>query len=152
MRLTPRPYSYQDDPAVPEFPQNHPLIVFDGVCILCSRFARFVIEHDPHARFRFATAQGPLGQALYAHLDLSTTEFETNIVIIDGVAWGELDAFAQVMAQMRAPWHWFRVLRFVPEPLSGWLYRRIALNRYRLFGKTEVCMVPPPDWQDRFIG
>ena len=130
---------------------DHPLIVFDGVCILCSRFARFVIEHDPDAIFRFTTAQGALGQSLFRRYGLSTTEFETNIVIADGEAWGELDAFAQVMARLHRPWRWLRIVRWLPEPLSGWLYRRIALNRYRLFGKTETCMVPPADWRDRFI-
>jgi len=130
---------------------NAPLIVFDGVCVLCSRFARFVIEHDREGVFRFATAQGPTGQDLFRYYDLDTTEFETNIVIVDGQTWGELDAFAQVMAKLPRPWCWLRVVRFIPEPLSGWLYRRIALNRYRLFGKTESCMVPPSNWQDRFI-
>ncbi len=135
----------------PELP-DHPLIVFDGVCVLCSRFARFVIEHDRDRAFRFATAQGPLGQNLFRHYGLDTTEFETNIVIIGGEAWGELDAFAQVMARLPRPWRWLRVAGWIPEPLSGWLYRRIAKNRYRLFGKTDSCMVPPENWRDRFIG
>jgi len=135
---------------LPELPDT-PLIVFDGVCVLCSRFARFVIEHDTEKMFRLTTAQGPIGQALYRHYGLNTTEFETNIVIADGEAWGELDAFAQVMARLPRPWRWLRILRWIPDPLSGWMYRRIALNRYSLFGKTETCMVPPKDWQDRFI-
>jgi predicted DCC family thiol-disulfide oxidoreductase YuxK len=136
--------------APPPLP-DEPLIVFDGVCVLCSRFARFVIEHDTDGVFRFTTAQGELGQALFRHYGLSTTEFETNIVIADRQAWGELDAFAQVMARLPQPWRWLRLVRWIPEPLSGWLYRRIALNRYRLFGKTDTCMVPPADWRDRFI-
>lgn len=145
MKLTPA-----GDAPLPDIPEQ-PLIVFDGVCVLCSRFARFVIEHDPERVFRFATAQGDLGQALYRYYGLSTTEFATNIVIMDGVGWGALDAFAQAVSRLQKPWRWLRILRFIPDPLSGWLYRRIALNRYRLFGKTERCMIPPPDWQDRFI-
>ena len=135
---------------LPNLPDG-PLIVFDGVCVLCSRFARFVIEHDPDRTFYFTTAQGELGQALYRYFDLDTTDFETNIVIVDGNAWGELDAFAHAMARLPRPYRWLKVVRWIPEPLSGWLYRRIARNRYQLFGKTETCMIPPTDWQDRFI-
>jgi len=146
MKLT----AESDAPPPPDFPKQ-PLIVFDGVCVLCSRFARFVIEHDTEAVFRLTTAQGELGQMLYRHYGLDTSEFETNIVIVHGEAWGELDAFAQVMAHLQPPWRWLRIFRFIPEPLSGWLYRRIARNRYRLFGKTETCLVPPANWRDRFI-
>ena len=135
---------------LPELP-DQPLIVFDGVCVLCSRFARFVIERDAERVFRFTTAQGASGQALFRHYGLNTIDFETNIVIVGGQAFGELDAVAAVMAQLPRPWRWLTFMKLIPEPLSGWLYRRVALNRYRLFGKTEQCMVPPADWQDRFI-
>lgn len=135
---------------MPEFP-DQPLIVFDGVCVLCNRFARFVIERDAERVFRFTTAQGELGQALFRHYGLNTTDFETNIAIVDGQAFGELDAVAAVMARLPRPWRWLKFMKLIPEPLSGWLYRRVALNRYRLFGKTEECMVPPTNWQDRFI-
>ena len=135
---------------LPELP-DQPLIVFDGVCVLCSRFARFVVERDAERVFRFTTAQGALGQALFRHYGLNTIDFETNIVIVGGQAFGELDAVAAVMAQLPRPWRWLTLMKLIPEPLSGWLYRRVALNRYRLFGKTEQCMVPPVDWRDRFI-
>ena len=152
MKLSERPYSYRGDPAVPDFDDSHPLIVFDGVCVLCSGFARFVIRRDDAARFRFATAQSPLGQALYRHYGLDPTDYETNIVIADGVAWGELDAAATVFARLAWPWRWLRAMRWIPEPLAGWLYRRVARNRYRLFGRRETCLVPPPDWRERFLG
>ena len=103
MKLSDRAYSYRDDPVVPDFPDD-PLIVFDGVCVLCSRFARFVIEHDPDGLFCLTTAQSGVGQALYRHYGLDPIEYETNIVIADGVAWGALDAAAQVMARLGRPW------------------------------------------------
>lgn len=151
MRLSRTAYSYRDDPAVPDFPDHHPLIVFDGVCVLCSGFARFVIRRDPEAVFRLTTAQSALGEALYRHYGLDPTEYETNIVIADGVAYGELHSAAQVLARLPAPWRWLRVMGWIPDPVGGWLYRRVALNRYRLFGKTDTCMIPPPAWQERFI-
>lgn len=149
--LTREPFSFRDDPSVPAFPDDHPLIVFDGVCVLCSGFARFVLKRDTRETFLFATAQGPLGQALYRHYGLDTVDFETNLVVIDGRAYGKLDAFSAAMGVLPAPWRMLRVLRVFPRHLSDKIYDLIARNRYRLFGRTDTCMMPPPRWKKRFI-
>ena len=146
------PHSYRADPAVPSFPDDRPLLVFDGVCVLCSGFAKFVLRHDKGQRFRFATAQGPIGQALFRHYGLDTVDYETNLVLIGGLAYGKLDAFAAVMGEIGAPWSLLRAVRVLPRGPSDWLYDRIATNRYRLFGRTETCILPPPQWRERFLG
>ncbi|MBH1973590.1 MAG: DUF393 domain-containing protein, partial [Rhodobacteraceae bacterium] len=76
------------------------LIVFDGECVFCSAFFRFMLKHDRREIFHFATAQSPLGQALYAALNLPLTEFETNLVITHGQIHQRLDAFAAAMAEL----------------------------------------------------
>ena len=81
-----RPYSYREDPAVPKFPDDNPIIIFDGHCILCSHWAQFVIRHDKSATFKLLAAQTPLGEALYQHYGLRTDDYETNILIADGEA------------------------------------------------------------------
>jgi predicted DCC family thiol-disulfide oxidoreductase YuxK len=144
-------YSYRTDPAVPAFPDDKALVVFDGVCVLCSGFARFILKRDRNFAFRLATAQSPLGQALYRHYGLDPDAFETNLVLADGRAWAKLDTVAVVGERLGGPWRALRVLRFVPRSLGGWLYDRVARNRYRWFGRTEHCMLPPPEWRDRFI-
>jgi predicted DCC family thiol-disulfide oxidoreductase YuxK len=63
-------YSYRSDPSVPSFPDEKPIIIFDGKCVMCSAFARFVIRHDGRRRFRLLAAQTPIGAALYAHFGL----------------------------------------------------------------------------------
>src|SRR5688500_1824381 len=83
-------YSYHGDPAVPAFPDDKALVVFDGVCVLCSGFARFILKRDRDFAFRLATAQSPLGQALFRHYGLDAREFETNLVLADGLAYGKL--------------------------------------------------------------
>jgi predicted DCC family thiol-disulfide oxidoreductase YuxK len=145
-------YSYRADASVPAFPDDRPLIVFDGVCVLCSGFAKFVLRRDRRGRFRFATAQGPLGQALFRHYGLDAIDYETNLVLVDGRAFGKLDAFSVVMGELGLPWCLLCVVRVLPRRLSDWLYDRIATNRYRLFGRTESCMLPPPQWRERFLG
>ena len=76
---------------------HDPLIVFDGICVLCSSFAQFVVRFDRAGKFRFATAQSPLGEALYNRYGLRTDIYETNIVIIDGVAYQRLDSLIAVL-------------------------------------------------------
>lgn len=145
------PYSWRTDPAVPAFPDDRPLIVFDGVCILCTGFARFVIRRDRRHVFRFTTAQSPLGQGLYRHFGLSPVAFETNLVLAEGRLHVKLGAFAAVIRGLGWPWRALGVIGLLPRRPGDWLYERIARNRYRLFGRTEDCMLPPPDWRDRFL-
>jgi predicted DCC family thiol-disulfide oxidoreductase YuxK len=145
------PYSYRSDPAVPSFPDDKALVVFDGVCVLCSGFARFILKRDRAFAFRLTTAQSPLGQALFRHYGLDTEEFETNLVLADSVPHAKLDSVVVAGERLGGPWRALSLLRLLPRPLADWLYDRIARNRYALFGRTERCMIPPPEWRDRFI-
>jgi len=146
-------FSWRSDPTIPPFSDEHPLIVFDGVCVLCSRFARFVARRDRASRFKFVAAQSPLGQALMRHYNLDTVDLETNLLIADGRASAKLEAVAGVLEHLGEPWRLAArfMLRF-PRPLRDWLYDRVARNRYRLFGRYDACVVPGPEWRERMLG
>ena len=128
-----------------------PVIVFDGVCVLCSAFMRFVLRHDRAQQFRFVVAQSPLGQALYQRFGLNPVVFESNLVLMNDQLHTELAAVAAVMRALPWPWRLLSAARWLPVPLSGWLYRAIADNRYRLFGRTEQCLMPTPALRQRFV-
>lgn len=81
------PFSYRRDPAVPEFADDRPIIIFDGYCVLCSRWANFVLRQDRAATFRLLPAQSALASALYVHFGLDPENYETNILVADGRAW-----------------------------------------------------------------
>lgn len=127
------------------------VVLFDGVCKLCNGWAKFLIQHDRHHRVRLATVQSPEGQALLAWAGLPVDAFDTMAVIRDRHYWVRSEAFFEVTAQLPAAWPMLRLLRIVPRWLRDWAYDRIALNRYRLFGKHEVCLLPTPDHQRRFL-
>jgi predicted DCC family thiol-disulfide oxidoreductase YuxK len=146
------PHGYRDDPAVPGFDDLQPLLVFDGVCNLCSGFVRFVLRRDRAGRFRFAAAQSPLGQALYRHYGLDAREFATNLLIADGRLHARMASFAAVMARLPWPWRALAVAGLLPRPLGDRLYDLVARNRYRWFGRTDQCMVPDAAVRARFIG
>ena len=145
-------YSYRDDPGVPAFPDDRPLIVFDGHCGFCSGWARFVLKHDRRGRFRLLTAQSPLGQALYRHFGLETRDYETNILIDGGRAYFKSEASIRMAEGMGLPWSLAGVARVLPSSLRDALYGVVARNRLRIAGRTEACMVPTPDQAGRFLG
>ena len=145
------PYSYRADPKVPPFPDDKALVVFDGVCVLCSGFVQFILKRDGAFAFRLTTAQSPLGQALFRHYGLQTETLETNLVLIDGRPYAKLDTVAAVGERLGWPWRALSLLRLLPRSLADWLYDRIAANRYALFGRNERCMIPSPQWRERFI-
>lgn len=145
-------YSYRDDALVPVFADDRPLIVFDGVCVLCSGFARFVARHDRAGQFRFTAAQSALGQALFRHYGLDTVNYETNLLVAEGRVFGKLAAVRGIMWRLGGAWRLCSLTALLPARLGNWLYDRVALNRYRLFGQSETCMVPDASWRDRVIG
>ena len=136
-------------PMPPNLPPD--LIVFDGECVLCSGFDRFICKHDHRQRFAFATAQSPVGQQLYHALGLPTADFETNLVIINGTTYQRLDAFAAAMRALGGLWHLPALLRLLPGVIKDFAYHRIARNRYRIFGRYSTCMVPTPAERARFV-
>jgi predicted DCC family thiol-disulfide oxidoreductase YuxK len=144
-------YSYRSDPNVPSFPDDKPLIVFDGYCGLCSRLARFVLTHDHSARFRLMPAQTALGDALYWHYGLDSSFYETFILLRDGRAYFVSDAAIELLRSFAFPWSLMPALRIVPKLIRDWVYLRVAHNRMRFFGRTEACYLPSPDTASRFI-
>ena len=136
----------------PSLDARHPLIVFDGACVLCSGFARMVVSLDRQDRFRFATAQSSFGEALFRQHGLRTDSYETNLVIIDGVAFMRLESLVAVMSELGWPWRTARLLLLLPRPLRNWLYGRVARNRYALFGRKESCEIPTAELNGRLVG
>jgi predicted DCC family thiol-disulfide oxidoreductase YuxK len=144
-------WSWRDDPAVPPFPDEHPLIVFDGECVLCSANARFVLKRDRRRRFRLTAAQSPLGQALYRHLGLSTTDYETMLLIENGRVRRNSDGVLAIAEGLGWPWRAAGMARILPAPLRDRLYRLVARHRYKLFSKRRTCWVPTPKHRDRVL-
>ena len=145
-------YSYRADAAVPAFPDDKPIIVFDGKCVLCSRWARFVMRHDRDKRFRLLAAQTPLGAALYEHYGLDPVDYETNVLLEDGRAFLKSEGTIRMFERLGFPWSLMTVFRVVPRALRDKLYNVVARNRLDWFGRCEICFVPEPGDADRFLG
>jgi predicted DCC family thiol-disulfide oxidoreductase YuxK len=128
-----------------------PVIVFDGVCYLCTGFAKFVIRHDRNGRFLFLPAQSPRGEVLYRRLGLKTDDWDSNLLILERRVYTEFDAFIEIARRFGGAWRLTPILYLLPRPLRDWLYNRIARNRYDWFGKRDACFVPTPELRSRFL-
>lgn len=144
-------YSYRRDAGVPSFPDDHPIIVFDGVCALCSAWARHILRYDRAQRFKLLAAQSVLGRAIYVHYGLDPDVYETNILIENGVAFFKSEGSIRMFEGLGFPWSMARLLRIVPVSLRDRSYEWIARNRYRFFGTTDLCFKPRPEDQARFL-
>jgi predicted DCC family thiol-disulfide oxidoreductase YuxK len=144
-------YSYRDDPAVPQFADDRPVIIFDGECVLCSGSAQFVLHHDKRKVYRFLAAQTPLGRALYDHYGLDARDYETMMLIADGIATLKSEAVIRIGEGLSFPWSLAAVFRVIPRRWRDRLYAVLARNRLRILGRRDSCYMPSPGDADRFL-
>lgn len=149
--VTHRRFSYRGDPLVPPFGDDRPVLFFDGVCVLCSGFAQFVMRHDPHQRLCLCAAQSPTGQAIYRHYGLDPAVFETNLLLSRGMPYFKSEAFIETMSILGGGLAAARLLRLCPRAVRDLFYDPIARHRYQWFGERGTCFVPEPGDRGRFL-
>lgn len=128
-----------------------PIILFDAECVLCSANAQFVLSNDKAARFRLASMQSEIGAALYRQHGIDPDDPSSLIVVErDGVR-QDSDAVLSIYEGLGWPWRLVSMFRIVPAVLRDPVYRWVARNRYRLFGKRATCWAAPPEYRDRIL-
>lgn len=145
------PYAYRSDARVPAFPDDRPIVIFDGLCVLCSRFVTFVLRQDKKRVFRLLAAQSPLGEALYRHYGLRAPDYETYLLLIDGRVLEKSDAALRIARLLGSPWSMAGVLSNVPRAWRDASYDFVARNRLRWFGARQSCYAPAPADAERFL-
>ena len=130
-----------------------PLIVFDGVCVLCSRLLRFVLWADRKRKvFQFATTQSEIGQKILSQNGYDTENFETVLFITpEGNIHSKMDCVIEVSKSLGGFWHFWRILKILPKSWRNGLYDFVATRRYKWFGKSEYCQRIPPKYLERII-
>ncbi|MEM6683909.1 MAG: DCC1-like thiol-disulfide oxidoreductase family protein [Pseudomonadota bacterium] len=149
--MTPLPYSYKTDPSVPHFDAGEVFTVMDSQCSLCARAARWIASNDRRRQFKIVPLQSAIGQALMQHYGLDPHDPASWLFIDHGDASSSLDAFIRVGWRLGGIWRAMAVLRILPRAVQDWLYVRVARNRYRLFGTTDMCSVPDQELQHRLM-
>ena len=129
-----------------------PVLVFDGVCVLCNRSVRFVLEQDRARRFRFAVSASASGRELMIRHGIDPDAPASVLLVEDGRAFVESAAVLRVLASLGSGWRVVAaLLRCVPASLRDRGYRFVAQRRYRWFGRHEICPLPSPEDAGRFL-
>ena len=135
----------------------NPIVLYDGVCGLCNRSVQFLLKHDNGGRFRFASLQSNFAEKVLGRHGLDPKDLDTVHVVENYDQPGERvlqrsDAILRAGRELGGFWTASSsVARIVPRPLRDLVYRFVATNRYRVFGKYESCMLPDPNQRSRFL-
>lgn len=127
------------------------IVVFDAQCLLCNGWVQFLLRHDRRGDIRFASMQGVNGKRLLDAAGLEVEGLDTLLVIQGERSWRHSAAIFRVLHQLGWPWRLAWVAWLVPSVLRDPAYRAVARNRYRLFGRSESCILPPADFAQRFL-
>jgi predicted DCC family thiol-disulfide oxidoreductase YuxK len=122
----------------------HGLILFDGVCVLCSRGCRFVNKRDRRGYFRYVPIQQAEGRVIAQQLGIDPDRPNSFAFVAKGRASVKSEAALRIARELPW-WGWVSVFLLVPRTVRDWVYDVIARNRYRWFGRTEVCALPTAD-------
>ena len=135
----------------------NPIILYDGVCGLCNGLVQFLLKHDKDGRLRFASLQSDFAEKVlrrhgFDAKDLDTVHVVENYDQPDERVLQRSDAILRAGRELGGFWSASSsVARIVPRALRDLVYRFVATNRYRVFGKYDTCMLPDPSQRSRFL-
>jgi predicted DCC family thiol-disulfide oxidoreductase YuxK len=124
-----------------------PVVLFDGVCNLCTASVQFVIARDSRKRFRFASLQSPAAERLLGRRE----DLESMVLMEGGRTYRKSGAALRIARRLDGLWPLLSVFLLVPRPLRDAIYDWIGRRRYRMFGRRDSCWVPGPDLAARFL-
>ncbi|MDO8366298.1 MAG: thiol-disulfide oxidoreductase DCC family protein [Saprospiraceae bacterium] len=130
---------------------NHPTLLFDGVCNLCNASVQWILKRDPRGKFRFAALQSEVGQQLLKQHGLESGHFDTVVLAVGDRIFMRSDAPLEIVRRLGGLWTLLYFFKILPRPLRDAVYNFIARNRFRWFGRREECMLPRPEWKERFL-
>lgn len=130
---------------------GRPVILFDGVCNLCTGSVRFVIERDSRKQFRFASLQSPVAEKLLGAQARAGDRLESVVLVVGERTYRKSTAALLIARRLDGLWPLLSALRVIPRPLRDAVYDWIGRRRYRLFGKRDVCWKPQPELAERFL-
>jgi predicted DCC family thiol-disulfide oxidoreductase YuxK len=136
--------------------ESNPIVLYDGVCGLCNHLVQFLLKRDTSDRFRFASLQSELAQTLMTKHGVDPHDLDTVYVVKDhGQAnealLGRSDAILYMLSELGSVWKVTGVGRVLPKAFRDAVYKIVARNRYRVFGKHESCLLPEPKHRNKFL-
>ncbi len=129
----------------------HSIIFFDGVCNLCNASVQFIIRHDKNDHFRFAALQSVSAKELLKDFNISPALQNSVVLLEEGRVFTKSTAVLRICRKLSFPLPLLSLFLIVPGFIRDWTYGIIANNRYKWFGKQDVCMVPTAELKGKFL-
>ncbi|MDC3332953.1 DCC1-like thiol-disulfide oxidoreductase family protein [bacterium] len=131
---------------------NRYIVIFDGVCNFCNGAVNFIINRDPDGMFAFTPMQTELARELMEKHNIYNVGVDTFLLIKNGECFVYSSAALEITKDLTGVWYIFNIFKIVPNSIRDFLYKVFARNRYALFGRQEICMVPTDEVRSRFVG
>lgn len=128
-----------------------PIVFFDGVCGLCNHSVDLLLRWDRRAKLRYAPLQGETTRKLLGEMPADAAAW--SVRLYDRGVWREQSSAALAILWIVGGFvGWISQLGWlVPGPLRDWVYRFVAIRRYRWFGEHASCRIPKPEERARFL-
>ena len=135
-----------------ELPKHKKIILFDCHCNLCESSVLFVIKYDKKEEFRFVSLQSDLGKKILHHIGMDSKHIDSIVLYEPGIAYYyKSQAALEIAKSLGGIFHFGTLFRIIPNGIRNWVYDYVAKNRYVWFGKKELCMIPTPEIQSKFL-
>lgn len=128
-----------------------PVILFDGVCNLCSSVVQFIIRRDRKNVFRFASLQSDFGKSVLRRFGLSADNFNSFILFQNGKMYSRSTGALLVAKELSGAWPLLMFFIVIPGFIRNSVYNVIANNRYKWFGRKQACWIPSPAMKNKFL-
>jgi predicted DCC family thiol-disulfide oxidoreductase YuxK len=133
-------------------PENKKIIIFDGVCNLCNRYIQFIIKRDKKDIFRFVSLQSELGTEIIQYIGLDITKTDSIVLYEPGKAYYiKSEAILKIADDLGGIFTALKTLLIFPPSILNTIYSYVAKNRYKWYGKTDLCMAPTPELKAKFL-
>lgn len=137
---------------ISQYDLQYKIILFDGYCNFCNYWVNFILKRDNKNQFKFAAIQSLQGKELLEKFNLPTDKFDSFILISNDKIFKKSAAAFEIAEWLGGGW--FRIFlsfRHLPTPFNDFVYDLIANNRYKLFGKKDICRIPTSSEKSRFL-
>ncbi len=130
---------------------NKKIVLFDGVCNLCSSSVQFILKKDKKDQFLFGSLQGSAGQHYLHKYQLPPNTFHSFMLVEGDKLYIRSSAALRMLKHIGGAWGLLYGLIIVPRFIRDGIYNVIAKNRYKWFGKKEACWIPTPALKQKFL-
>ncbi|MCH7963529.1 MAG: thiol-disulfide oxidoreductase DCC family protein [Bacteroidetes bacterium] len=131
--------------------QYHHIILFDGVCNFCNFWVNFIMNRDKNDIYKFAAMQSESGQKLLQEFKLNVSDFDTFVLIVNDKHFTKSTAALKISKNLKSFVKLLYPLIILPRPIRDFFYDLIAKNRYKFFGRRDICRIPTEEERDKFL-